>query len=178
MLAAVLPRLEGPTLILDAEPLACVADHQPALRTLAGKLILTPHPGEAAAMLEMEEAAVADDPLAAAREAAERFGAVVALKGSATAIVTPAGKAWINRSGNVGLATSGSGDTLSGVIAGLAARGAAPDQATAWGVFLHGRAGDLVARRAGQLGFLARELLGEVPALMAALAAPTARGSG
>jgi NAD(P)H-hydrate repair Nnr-like enzyme with NAD(P)H-hydrate dehydratase domain len=76
---------------------------------------------------------------------------------------------YCNRAGNVGLATSGSGDTLSGIIAGLAARGAQPLQAAAWGVYLHARAGDRLARRMGRLGFLARELLAEVPALMSEL---------
>jgi NAD(P)H-hydrate repair Nnr-like enzyme with NAD(P)H-hydrate dehydratase domain len=73
------------------------------------------------------------------------------------------------RAGNAGLGTSGSGDTLSGVIAGLAARGAELVQASAWGVFLHGRAGDVLARKVGPLGFLARELLAEIPPLMARL---------
>ncbi len=89
------------------------------------------------------------------------------MKGSETFIVAPEGEIYCNRTGNIGLATSGSGDTLSGIIAGLVARGATPIQAAAWGVYLHGRAGDALAKRMGQLGFLARELLAEVPSLMA-----------
>ncbi|HEY0082691.1 MAG TPA: NAD(P)H-hydrate dehydratase, partial [Pyrinomonadaceae bacterium] len=74
-----------------------------------------------------------------------------------------------------GLATSGSGDTLSGVIAGLAARGATPFQAAVWGVHLHALAGDELARRMGPLGFLARELLAEIPALMSKFNQPQTR---
>jgi NAD(P)H-hydrate repair Nnr-like enzyme with NAD(P)H-hydrate dehydratase domain len=94
---------------------------------------------------------------------------VIALKGRETFIAAPTGKTYSNRAGNVGLATSGSGDTLSGIIAGLAARGAEPLQAAVWGVYLHARAGDRLARRMGRLGFLARELLAEIPALMSEL---------
>ena len=80
-----------------------------------------------------------------------------------------AGAAWSCDQGNVGLATSGSGDTLAGVITGLAARGASPVQATLWGVFLHGEAGNRLARKRGPVGFLARELLAEIPSIMAEL---------
>ena len=96
--------------------------------------------------------------------------AVIALKGAETFITAPGNsKTYCNRTGNVGLATSGSGDTLSGLIVGLAARGASPLQAAVWGVYLHARAGDELAKRMGRLGFLARELLAEVPKLMSEL---------
>ena len=70
----------------------------------------------------------------------------------------------------MGLATSGSGDTLAGLVAGLLARGAPALEAAAWGVFLHGEAGNVLSRRVGRLGYLARELLDEVPGIMARLA--------
>jgi NAD(P)H-hydrate repair Nnr-like enzyme with NAD(P)H-hydrate dehydratase domain len=74
-----------------------------------------------------------------------------------------------NRAGNAGLATSGSGDTLAGIVVGLAARGASPFAAACWAVSLHARAGDRLARKMGPLGFLPRELLAEIPRLMADL---------
>ncbi|HKO48552.1 MAG TPA: NAD(P)H-hydrate dehydratase, partial [Polyangiaceae bacterium] len=83
-----------------------------------------------------------------------------------TLIVAPDGVAYRNTAGNVGLGTSGSGDALSGVIAGLSARGATALQAAVWGVYLHAKAGELLARRIGALGFLARELLPEIPRLL------------
>jgi NAD(P)H-hydrate repair Nnr-like enzyme with NAD(P)H-hydrate dehydratase domain len=93
----------------------------------------------------------------------------VALKGAETWIATPQGRCWRHAGGNVGLATSGSGDVLAGLIAGLLARGAPPEQAAAWGIALHARAGRRLCERLGPLGLLARELAAEVPALMHAL---------
>jgi ADP-dependent NAD(P)H-hydrate dehydratase len=91
------------------------------------------------------------------------------LKGRETFVASPGGETYVNRAGSVGLATSGSGDVLAGVIAGLVARGAEPARAAAWGVHLHALAGERLARRVGPLGFLARELPAEIPPLMAEL---------
>jgi NAD(P)H-hydrate repair Nnr-like enzyme with NAD(P)H-hydrate dehydratase domain len=104
--------------------------------------------------------------------------AVVALKGATTWIADPDGRAWLNRHGCVGLGTSGSGDTLAGFIAGLLARGAAPAQATAWGVYMHAEAGRRLAQAHGPLGFLAREIPGEIPRIMAGLGSLEGQGPG
>jgi hydroxyethylthiazole kinase-like uncharacterized protein yjeF len=176
LVGKLLPGIERATVILDAEALGCLTGAPDALFCLGGKAILTPHAGEMAKMLGISKEAVARDALGTARRAAAALRAVVALKGAETFITAPqTRKVYCNRSGNVGLATSGSGDTLSGIVAGLAARGALPLQAAAWGVYLHGRAGDVLAKRIGRLGFLARELLAEVPALMAGLEARQGR---
>lgn len=164
-------RMSGPCMVLDAGALAALDHRRPLPRHLAGRVILTPHAGEMAALLEMTKPEVAADPLGTARLAASRFQAVVALKGSGTYIVTPSGDAWLYEGGSVGLATSGSGDTLAGIIVGLLARGTPPAAAAVWGVYLHGEAGNRLSRRHGPLGFLARELLAEVPVAMAELAA-------
>jgi ADP-dependent NAD(P)H-hydrate dehydratase len=97
---------------------------------------------------------------------AQRWQATVALKGPVTHIAAPDGRLWKHEGGNVGLAASGSGDTLAGIVVGLAARGAPLEQAGAWGVALHARAGDRLAERTGPLGFLTRDLAAEVPMLM------------
>jgi len=169
LLHAALPQIQKPTLVLDAAPLACLGDAPDLLHSLNGNVIVTPHAGEMAAMLGRDKATIKADPQAAALEAAASLKAVVAMKGSQTYIAAPDGRLYLNRYGNIGLATSGSGDTLAGIIAGLAARGADPVQATVWGVYLHARAGDVLAKRVGPLGFLARELLAEIPALMCGL---------
>lgn len=168
LLLKVVPRLEAPTLVLDAAALACLANDPELLHALRGRAILTPHAGEMARMTGLDKEKITGEPLAIARHYAREFRAVIALKGRETFIAHPAsgGDAYFNRAGNVGLATSGSGDTLSGIVAGLAARGAQPLLAAVWGVYLHARAGDRLARRIGRLGFLARELLAEVPPLM------------
>lgn len=170
LLKNLLPRIEGPVVVLDAGALACVTEDRQCLRSLNQRVVLTPHMGEMAGMLGIDKELIEKNPIAVAQESARAMSAVIALKGAETFIVPPSGsKTYCNRTGNVGLATSGSGDTLSGIIAGLAARGAAPLQAAAWGVYLHGRAGDRLARKVGRLGFLARELLAEIPRLMSEL---------
>ena len=97
-------------------------------------------------------------------------GVFFALKGAETFIATPYGEVFHYSEGDVGLATSGSGDILSGILVGLLARGATLDQAAVWAVYLHGAAGNRLKRRIGPVGFLARELSGEVPALISSLA--------
>jgi ADP-dependent NAD(P)H-hydrate dehydratase len=152
--------------VLDAAPLSCLSEHADLLRSHAGRVVITPHAGEMAALLDTDIEAVRSDPLAAAQRAAGSLGVVVVMKGATTTIVSPDGSAAIYRQGCVGLATSGSGDVLAGVIAGLLARGARPDQAAAWAVYLHGEAGSRLARSRGPLGFLARELPGEIPKIL------------
>jgi NAD(P)H-hydrate repair Nnr-like enzyme with NAD(P)H-hydrate dehydratase domain len=105
-------------------------------------------------------------PEAVACRRAAAWRAVVTLKGATTWIASAHGSAWRHVSECAGLATSGSGDVLAGLVAGLAARGATPEQAAVWGVALHARAGEALVRQQGGLGFLARELAAEVPGLM------------
>jgi ADP-dependent NAD(P)H-hydrate dehydratase len=166
----VLPQIGKITVALDAAALSCFAESPQCLHDLDCRAVLTPHAGEMAGMLGVSKNSVTRDPSATARNVARNLRAVVALKGAETHIAAHyISKTYCNRTGNVGLATSGSGDTLSGIITGLAARGATPLQAAVWGVYLHARAGDALAKRMGRMGYLARELLAEVPALMSKL---------
>lgn len=142
---------------------------------LAGRLVVTPHAGEMAKLLGRDKSGIEADPLAAAREVAQALKAVVVLKGGETLVVTPDGHAWRHADGVVGLATSGSGDVLAGIIGGLLARGAPPLTAAAWGVCVHGRAGERLSHRVGRLGFLARELLDEIAPLVHAIEDGSAR---
>jgi len=167
LMRRLLPRIEDTVLVLDAMAMEAAVKQPELLRRLEGKVIITPNAGEMAGILGMDKDEVTADPLGTARRTARELGAVVALKGSETYIAAPGGEAYYFHSGNAGMATSGSGDTLAGVVAGLAARGAPPIQALAWGVYLHGTAGDRLARRMGRLGFLIRELLAEIPPIMA-----------
>jgi hydroxyethylthiazole kinase-like uncharacterized protein yjeF len=164
LIAAITAGLERPA-VIDAAALACFADHPGAIARLGGRAVLTPHAGEMAAMLGRQRDEIEADQARFAREAAERFGAVVALKGAQTYIAAPDGAMYRNARGHVGLATSGSGDVLAGIIGGLLARGAEPVQAAVWGVYLHARAGQVLGERTG-IGFLARDIPAEVPLLM------------
>lgn len=159
-----LPR--GPVLVLDAGAVSTLNGSGSMLARHAGNLVLTPHAGEMAALLGADKESVLRKPLQIARSAASAYGAVALLKGAETLIARPDGRAWRYAGGDVGLATSGSGDVLAGIIAGLAARGADATTAALWGVFLHGEAGNVLAARQGRVGFLARELAEELPALM------------
>jgi hydroxyethylthiazole kinase-like uncharacterized protein yjeF len=154
------------TLLLDAAAITSLRDEDDALLPLHGRVVITPHAGEMATLLGVDKRAVDDDPARCARTAAARFGAVVALKGAESWIAEPDGALFHYAGGSVGLATSGSGDTLAGIVTGLAARGASAAQAAVWGVYVHGAAGNLLARRMGRVGYLARELLDEVPRMI------------
>lgn len=155
-------------LVVDAAPLAAFAGRKPLPHRHAPGIVLTPHTGEMAMFWGVKRHEVVGGGLQMARDAAAQLDAVIVLKGPQTWIVAPDGSAFRNTAGNVGLGTSGSGDTLAGLIAGLCARGAEPLQAAVWGVFLHAKAGESLAKKQGVLGFLARELLLEIPALLSA----------
>lgn len=153
-------------LVVDAMPIGALRDLESQAAALNGRLILTPHHGEMAVLAGCEEDAVAETPEQFARDAAARFGAIVALKGSSTVIAGPDGAMLHYGGGGTGLATGGSGDVLAGAIAGLVARGASPLVAAGWGVWLHGQSGRRVATMSGPIGFLARELPVEFPRLL------------
>ncbi|USU13495.1 NAD(P)H-hydrate dehydratase [Sphingomonadaceae bacterium OTU29THOMA1] len=142
-------------LLLDGAAVAGAGTLDDVLLPLAGRLILTPHPGEMASLMGCPSDAVGP---AIAQDAALRFRAIVALKGGQTVIAAPDAEPLCYAGGGVGLATGGSGDVLAGAIAGLAARDTSPRDAVAWGVWLHGEAGRVLARDLGPIGFLAREL--------------------
>lgn len=158
---AMLPIFARSSIVLDALAMDLASE----LR-FETPVLMTPHAGEMAHLSGIDKAAVRRDPLAVARQYARQWGAVVALKGPLTCIAHPDGRAWRHQGGCAGLGTSGSGDVLAGVVAGLAARGASLEQAAAWGVALHARSGRRLAQRHGTLGYLARELAAEMPGLM------------
>lgn len=167
LLGRVLPALRPETfVVLDAFALAHVGDHPDCLTRFGGNAVLTPNTKEAALMAGQEQESVEADPGAAARRAAAAYQAIVVVGGSESWIANPAGKLWRDSAGGIGLAGAGSGDALAGVVAGLGARGAEPAQAAVWAAHLHGRAGDRLAARLGRLGYLAREVVDEVPLVL------------
>ena len=157
------------TVILDAGALYSLERDSSVLHRFDGRAVITPHAKEMARILNIDVSEIRENPERIAAEAASNLRAVVALKGAETYIASSEGEIFCYDSGDVGLATSGSGDTLAGVVAGLIARGASPVDAAMWAVFLHGAAGNRLARRVGRVGYLARELLDEIPALMRSL---------
>ena len=128
--------------------------------------VLLPHSGELAALLDCDEQDVEHDPLGSGLRAAKRYRSLVLVKGVTSHVVTPDGQSWTYDGGAPGLGVSGSGDVLAGIVGGLLARGAEPLNALLWGVWLHGEAGVTLAKKVGPIGFLAREIAGEIPSLL------------
>lgn len=153
-------------IVVDAAALPSPSEAEVFSRLANGRVVLTPHAGEMARLLDRTREAVLADPLAMARDAASRLRSVVVMKGAATFVATPSGLAWRHLGGVAGLATSGSGDVLAGLIAGFMARGASPLQAAQWGVYLHAAAGRRLAADLGALGFLASELPDQIPGIL------------
>lgn len=171
LLCAVLPMMPAAAvLVLDGAAVVALRTalvRAPRLlRALDGRVALTPHAGEMASLLDIDKRDIEADAQAMAVRAAELTGATVALKGAETWVASARGVVMHFRGGTSGLGTSGSGDTLAGIVTGLAARGASPADAVLWGVWAHGMAGKRLAKRMAPVGFLARELLAEVPALV------------
>jgi len=167
-MGVLLPRLAGKQIVIDAIALSALRGSRFRF-TEDTQVVLTPNPAEMAKITSATKEAVEGDLRGVATAVAEDLNAVVAAKGRETFIATPYGEVFRYSEGDVGLATSGSGDVLAGILVGLLARGATLDQAAVWAVYLHGAAGNRLKRRMGPVGFLARELSDEVPALMNAL---------
>ncbi|MBF0181797.1 MAG: NAD(P)H-hydrate dehydratase [Magnetococcales bacterium] len=161
-LQVLIGRLDVPA-VLDADALNALAGRGDDIRDMTTArtqpLILTPHPGEMARLLQASVAEVQADRLGVARRAATEWQCWLVLKGANTIIAAPDGRAWINLTGNAGLAAGGSGDLLTGIIAGLLAQGWPAESATRAGVWLHGAAADAAASTGGMAGMVASDLL-------------------
>ena len=128
--------------------------------------LLLPHAGELASLLDVDEEQVTADPIRSAHRAAQLYRSVVLAKGVTSHVVHPDGRSWTYNGGAPGLGVSGSGDVLAGIVGGLLSRGADPLAALLWGVWLHGEAGASLAHKVASIGFLAREIADEIPALL------------
>jgi len=157
-------------MLIDADGLNALAALGPATAaTASGPLVLTPHPGEMARLLGSSAAGVNTNRIGAARKLAKLTGARVLLKGARSVVADANGRVTINSSGNPGMATPGMGDALSGIVGALMAAKMEPFEALALGVFLHGHAADRVAKRIGAVGYIADDLISELPAARASL---------
>jgi ADP-dependent NAD(P)H-hydrate dehydratase len=169
LLRQVVPRLRGQSVVVDALGSAYVTEDVTGLHHLERTPVLTVNPTEIGHTLDLDEDEVDEDPLGATVELARRAHAVVLCGGSDKFIADPEGRAWWVSAGCPGLGVSGSGDVQAGIVTGLLARGAEPEQAAVWGAWLHGSSGEALAESVGPVGFLARELPAAVPGLLADL---------
>ncbi|MEO6195989.1 MAG: NAD(P)H-hydrate dehydratase [Thermoanaerobaculia bacterium] len=155
-------------LVLDADGLNAFEGKAGDLAARRAETILTPHPGELGRLLGISTAQIQEDRIAAARGAAEETGAIVVLKGHMTLIASGTA-VFVNPTGNPGMATGGTGDVLTGLIAGFLAQGLDALDAAVLAVYLHGLAGDLAAARLGEISLAAGDLIEILPAAFAAL---------
>jgi len=150
-------------LLIDGDGITAIAENTDCIKKRTSGTILTPHPGEMARLIKRSIKDISDSPLQIAQEAAKEFDSIIVLKGAHTIIALPDGQTYINLSGNAGMATAGSGDVLTGVIAAAACNGLPFSGAVRLGVFLHGLAGDICAEAAGQDGMTAGDILDHLP---------------
>ncbi len=160
LIPAVLEHCRCP-LVLDADGINAVAKHIDVLRGVACPLILTPHEGEFRRLTQAPE----QDRIAGTVALAKELGAVILRKGHET-VISDGARTYVNRTGNAGMATGGSGDVLAGILTALLGRGVPPLEAAACGAWLHGKAGDLVAVERGQYGLTPNDLLEALPRLL------------
>ena len=160
-----LKTFHGP-LVIDADALNILSEHRDWLEQQEGDVILTPHVGEFSRLTDLPASQIsAEIPFRAAHYAGKHH-VVCVLKDAPSAVALPDGTCLVNTTGNNGMSTGGSGDVLTGIIAGLLAQGVELSDAAMLGTWLHGRAGDLAAGKEGTYGMLARHLLEYLPQAM------------
>jgi NAD(P)H-hydrate epimerase len=150
-------------LVMDADALNAISADPSVLKKLKAEAVLTPHPGEMARLTGTNTKQVQSDRIGTATAFAQQYGVTVVLKGNRTVVAYPDGRVLINTTGNAGMATAGTGDVLTGMIAGIAAQGVPAGDAAAAGVYLHGLAGDAAADCKGMHGMVAGDIVDILP---------------
>lgn len=150
-------------LVLDADALNCVAKNTDILKKAKAPIIITPHPGEMARLVKSTPKAVNENRAEIAADFAKEYGVVTVLKGAGTIIASPEGRVMINRTGNSGMATGGSGDVLAGMTGSLLAQGANAFDAASAAVYLHGLSGDIASEKLGRISMLPTDLIDKIP---------------
>lgn len=150
-------------MVLDADALNALAGNLNVLTANKGTKILTPHLGEMARLTGLSKNYIEKNRKKVAKEFAVRAQCVLILKGHRTVAASPDGRVYINRTGNAGMATAGSGDVLTGIIAAFLAQGLEGFEAARWGTFLHGKAGDLAAKAKGKVSLIATDIIDFIP---------------
>ena len=156
-------------LVIDADALNALSSNCAVLKKNKGTKVLTPHPGEMARLTGKTKNAVEKDRKKTAQAFAQKYRCTVLLKGHRTVVASPNGKTYINKTGNTGMATAGSGDVLTGMIAALLGQGLRAFDAATYGAYLHGLAGNLAAKKIGKAAMIATDIIEEIPAAIRAL---------
>jgi len=165
LVLSLLPKIEIPMMI-DADALNILASNPLLLKSLHQPVVLTPHPGEFARLLDLPTQEVVENKLKLAPQFAQEYGVYLVLKGYRTLIVTPEGRVYINPTGNPGMATAGSGDVLSGMIASMMIQEDDILEAILAAVYVHGLSGDLAAEKLGERALTAGSLITHLPSAL------------
>lgn len=150
-------------LVLDADGINALAGAPDNLKMRTAPTVVTPHPGEFARLTGLGDEAIRADPIGSAQTLARSADVIVILKGAPTVVAIPGGRVYVNPSGNAGMATGGSGDVLTGILAALIGQGMEPETAACLGVYVHGLAGDLCAEPMGEAGLIAGDIAAALP---------------
>lgn len=166
LIRKIISKIDKP-MVIDADGLNALAGHLRLLSALAHPLsavrILTPHPGEFSRLTGKSAAYVQKNRETLAKSFASDYNTVLVLKGYRTVVAAPDKKIYVNSTGNPGMATAGSGDVLTGMIAALLGQGLSAFEAAKLGVYLHGLAGDLAAKEKTQGGLIASDIIAKIP---------------
>lgn len=165
LVLSLLPKIKVPVMI-DADALNILASNPQLLKSLRRPVILTPHPGEFARLLDLSAKDVVDNKLELAPRFAQEYGVYLVLKGYRTLIVTPEGMVYINPTGNPGMATAGTGDVLSGMIASMMIQEKELLEAILSAVYVHGLSGDISAEKLGEKVLTAGNLITHLPSAL------------
>jgi len=150
-------------MVIDADALNAISKNVNILKKLKPKYVITPHHGEMSRLINKSVEYIKNNRFLVAKKFSHDYNAVVVLKGAGTVVTEPGGKNYINTTGNPGMATAGSGDVLTGIIAGFLSQGLKMFDASIIGVYVHGLAGDFAAKDKGEIGLIAGDILENIP---------------
>lgn len=157
-------------IVLDADGINALEGKAGLLKSAKAPIVITPHPGEMSRLISLSKNEVARDKEKIAKKFANKYNVVCVLKGHRTVVAEPKGRAYTNITGNPGMASGGVGDILTGMIASFIGQGLSPFNAAKLGVYLHGLAGDLAAKKKGEVSLIASDLLNRLPQAIKTLA--------
>jgi len=153
-------------LVIDADALFALAGHTQILLKAKAVRVLTPHCGEMSRLTGLSVKKIEEARVKTARDFARRYNCVLLLKGHRTVVASPEGKTYLNKTGNVGMATAGSGDVLTGMITAFLGQGMGPFDAAKYGAYYHGKAGDLAAKAKSKVGLIAIDIIEQLHAVL------------
>ncbi|MDP8265118.1 MAG: NAD(P)H-hydrate dehydratase [Candidatus Aceula lacicola] len=150
-------------IVIDADALNALSENISTLATRGGIRILTPHPGEMSRLTGKTKTYIESHRESVVKTFAKKHNCILILKGSRSVVASPYGKIYINKTGNAGLATAGSGDVLTGIIAAFLAQGLSGFDAAKYATFLHGKASDIAAKKKTKVSLIATDLIDNIP---------------